>query len=223
MEEITVSGLYNLSHTRAAALFSRVKYAWAILDDLEPFITLLCNSLPPEEFEQREAGVFVARDAMVSENAVLCAPSIVDHEAELRTGAYLRGGVLVGKNAVIGNSCEIKNALLFDGVQVPHFNYVGDSVLGYYAHLGAGAVTSNFKSDGSCVTIHVGDICFDTGRKKVGSFIGDKAEIGCGAVLCPGTVIGRRATVYPQSMVRGYVPPDHIFKDANRVIRKQLR
>ena len=223
MENITVCGLYDLSRTRAAAIFDNVKYPWAILDRLEAFLAVLGRSLPREEFEERSPGVFVARDAVVAENAVLCAPSIVDHETELRPGAYLRGGVLVGKNAVIGNSCEIKNALLFDGAQVPHFNYVGDSVLGYYAHLGAGAATSNFKSDGSCVTIRAGDVCFDTARNKVGSFLGDGAEIGCGAVLCPGTIIGRSATVYPQSMVRGYVPPNHIYKDAGRIVRKQAR
>ena len=223
MDEFTVCGLYDLSRTRAAAIFENVKYPWAILGCLEAFTAAIGRALPRDEFEEREAGVFVARDAVIADSAVLCAPSIVDHETELRPGAYLRGGVIIGKNAVIGNSCEIKNALLFDGAQVPHFNYVGDSVLGHYAHLGAGAVTSNFKSDGSCITIHAGDICFDTARKKVGSFLGDFAEIGCGAVLCPGTIVGRGATVYPQSMVRGYVPPNHIYKDACRVVRKQAR
>lgn len=223
MNDVSVAGLYDVSQTRAAALFCGVSYPWAAMSRLSEFLAALCDTLSPEEFEQRENGVFVARDAQVADNAILTAPCIVDHEAELRCGAFLRGGVLVGRRAVVGNSCEVKNAVLFDRAQVPHFNYIGDSVIGYCAHFGAGAVTSNLKSDRSFVTVKAGDVWFDTGRKKVGAFVGDGAEIGCGAVLCPGAVIGKGATVYPQSVVRGFVPHNHIYKTATRVVKKEAR
>lgn len=220
MEEFTAKQLFDLSHTIAADLFCGVQYPWQILDRLAAFLSNLGRSLPKSEFLLLRENVWVARDASVAPSAQILGPCIVDHGAEIRHGALIRGSAMIGKNAVVGNSTEIKNSVLFDRAQAPHFNYVGDSVLGVRAHLGAGAVTSNVKSDGSSVSIRYPGGKLDTGRRKCGAMIGDFAEIGCNSVLCPGTVIGRDTTVYPLSRVRGYIPGSRIFKSADNIVEK---
>ncbi len=217
MEALTVSALLDLQHTAAASLFAAKQYPWEVLDEIGDFLRALGAKLDPAVFEERLPGVWVARDAVVAPTACLTAPCIIDRQAEVRHCAFLRGNALVGKQAVVGNSTELKNVLLFDRVQVPHYNYVGDSVLGYHAHMGAGAVTSNVKGDGSPVTVHAGDEALPTGRKKFGAILGDGAEIGCNAVLNPGTVIGRGTRVYPLSMVRGFVPSGRIWKTGGEI------
>ena len=194
------------------------RYPWEILPHIGALIEELGASLPRERFSKMGEGIWIAKSAHLAENVSIVAPSIIDEEAELRPGAFLRGGTLVGRRAVVGNSTELKNCILFDEVQVPHYNYVGDSVLGYRAQMGAGAVTSNVKGDRSPVLIRTTDGAVESGRKKCGAFLGDLAEIGCHAVLNPGTVIGRESRVYPLSSVRGCVPPHSIFKGADRII-----
>ncbi len=220
MKRITVQSLYDLTRTRLGEGISEYAYPWEILPHLPELISALGKTLPAEEFSEISPGVWVATDAEIASNAVLMPPCIVDSGAVLRPGAFIRGGVLVGKGAVVGNSTEVKNALLFDGVQIPHFNYVGDSVLGYKAHLGAGSVCSNVKSDKTLVTVSLEGEKVPTGRKKFGAMLGDHTEVGCNSVLCPGTVTGKNVTVYPLSRVRGYIPENHIFKDAKTIIKK---
>lgn len=216
-----INELLDLTKTIAAELFTGKTYAWEVLDDLADFILRLGESLPSAEYDHPAEGVWVAKDAAVFPSAYLGAPCIIDHGAELRHSAFIRGSAIIGKNAVVGNSAEVKNAVLFDGVQVPHFNYVGDSVLGYKAHMGAGAVTSNVKSDYTPVTVHAPEGEIPTGRMKLGAILGDYAEIGCNSVLNPGTVVGRRSNVYPTSCVRGFVPPDSIYKDKDTIVKKK--
>lgn len=221
MERLKIHSLYDCSHTRVGELLKRHAYPWEILDSLASWIREAGPRLNREEFEEIAPRVWVARDAVVADSAVLHGPCIVDRGAQVRHGAFLRGSTVIGKDAVVGNSTEVKNALLFDGVQIPHFNYVGDSVLGYKAHLGAGAVCSNVKSDRSAVTVLIDGEKLSTRRKKFGAALGDGVEVGCNSVLCPGTVIGRNSTVYPLSRVRGFVPESCIFKDSNRIVTKQ--
>ena len=171
-------------------------------------------------YENRGDRVYIARDAVVAPSAYIAGPCIIDSGAEIRHCAYIRGSAIVGRGAVVGNSCELKNCILFDGVQVPHFNYVGDSILGYKSHLGAGAVTSNVKSDKSEVKIRVGDYAVETGRKKLGAILGDFVEVGCNCVLCPGTIIGSNTNIYPLSRVRGVIPENSIFKSEANIIAK---
>lgn len=216
----TVSDLYDLSHTVAAGLFSPDAYPWELLDGIKDFISELGKKLDPEIFEDRGNGVYVARDATVAPTAYIGGPCIIDRGAEVRHCAFIRGAAIVGKNAVVGNSCELKNCILFDNVQVPHFNYVGDSILGYKSHMGAGAVTSNVKSDKTPVSVKCGSTVLDTGRKKFGAMLGDNVEVGCNSVLNPGTVIGRRTNIYPLSRVRGVIPPDSIYKSENNIVDK---
>ncbi len=218
MTEITE--LLDLSRTRAAALFEGRTYPWEVLDGIGDFIRALGPSLPAEEFEQVSEGVWIAKDATVFPSAYIGAPCIIDHGAEVRHGAFIRGSAIVGKNAVVGNSVELKNVVLFDNVQVPHYNYVGDSVLGYKAHMGAGSITSNVKSDKSPVVVKEPGQPHETGRKKFGAVLGDQVEVGCNSVLNPGTVLGRRASVYPCSCVRGVVPEDHIYKDKEHIVKR---
>lgn len=221
MKRLKTTALLDLSRTLAGDLLGETEYPWEVLDRLRAGIRRLGGVLPKEEYREILPEVWVATDAVVDPSAVILGPCIIDHGATVRPGAYLRGSAMIGKNAVVGNSTEIKNALLFDGVQVPHYNYVGDSVLGYKAHLGAGAVCSNVKSDKSPVTILLDGRRIPTGRKKFGAVVGDFGEVGCNSVLCPGTVIGRNATVYPLSRVRGYVPETGIFKEPGNIIIKQ--
>ena len=212
MEQAKSKNLYSLENTLAAELLEQKEYPWEILDGIGDFIRRIGPTLPEEWFDHPQDDVWIAKDAVLYPNHYIAGPCIIDRGAEIRPGAFIRGNAIVGKKAVVGNSTELKNAILFDGVQVPHFNYVGDSVLGYKAHLGAGAVTSNVKSDKQPVVIRLGEERIATGRKKLGAMLGDRVEVGCGSVLNPGTVVGADARVYPLSAVRGFVPPHSIYK-----------
>ena len=205
----TTKDLLDLTKTIAAPLFEKTTYPWEALDGIKDFILALGPTLPAEEFDNPSEGVWIARDAKVFPSAYIGAPCIIDHGAEIRHCAFIRGSAVVGRNAVVGNSVELKNAVLFDNVQTPHYNYVGDSVLGYKSHMGAGSITSNVKSDKTLVVVK-GDEEIPTGRKKFGAVLGDFVEVGCNSVLNPGTVIGRHTNVYPTSSVRGVIPENSI-------------
>ena len=204
--------LFDFSHTVMGDMLKKCRYPWEALPHIDAWIRAIGATLSRSDYERVEAEIWVARSASVAPSAVLTAPCIIGADAEVRHCAFVRGGVAVGVGAVVGNSTELKNAILFDGVQVPHFNYVGDSILGYRAHLGAGAVTSNVKSDKTEVCISVGRIRIATGRRKLGAMVGDGVEVGCGCVLNPGTVIGRGSRIYPLCAVRGTVPQECICK-----------
>ncbi len=221
MKRFQIGSLYDLTRSRMGLFLGNYTYPWEVLPDLSEGICTLGNALPAEEFDEILPRVWVAKDATVAQTATVCGPCIVDHGAEIRHCAYIRGSAMIGKGCVVGNSTEVKNAILFDGVQVPHFNYVGDSVLGYKSHLGAGSVCSNVKSDKTPVSLSVDGKKIPTGCKKFGAMLGDGVEVGCNSVLCPGTVIGKGATVYPLSRVRGFIPGNRIFKDADHVIEKR--
>ena len=216
----TAAELWDASHTIAANLISGITYPWELLDSIKDFITELGTKLDPTLYDDLGGGVYIAKDAKVAPTAYIGGPCIIDSGAEIRHCAYIRGSAIVGKGAVVGNSCELKNCILFDGVQVPHFNYVGDSVLGYKSHMGAGAVTSNVKSDKTHVAVKAGDEVFDTGRKKFGAMLGDFVEVGCNSVLCPGSIIGKNSNIYPLSRVRGVIPSDSIYKDSGNIADK---
>lgn len=221
-EELKISALYrDPSRSLAFPWLAQFVYPWEALDGIGAFIRELGARLPDSEYEQREKEVWVARDAKIAPTASLFGPCIVGKEAEIRPGAFIRGSVLIGAGAVVGNSTELKNCILFDGVQVPHYNYVGDSILGYRAHMGAGAITSNVKSDKTPVTVAVASERLETGRKKMGAMLGDFVEVGCNSVLNPGTVIGANSTVYPLSSVRGFVPADCIYKSKDQIVKKR--
>ena len=220
--QLEIANLFDLTHTIAAALFEGRTYPWEVLGDIKGFILALGATLDPALFDHPADDIWIAKDAKVAPTACLNGPLIVDSGAEIRHCAFVRGSAIVGKGAVVGNSVELKNCVLFDGVQVPHFNYVGDSVLGYKSHMGAGSVTSNVKSDKKNIVIHAGD-GIETGLRKIGAMLGDRVEVGCNSVLNPGTIIGRDSIVYPTSCVRGVVPEKHIYKDAGHiVIRKEI-
>ena len=223
-KNITVSDLYNLNETIAAKLFEGVTYPWEVLPRIHDFILELGKTLPGELFEKRGEDIWVAKSAKVAPTACLNGPLIIDEEAEVRHCAFVRGNAIVGKGAVVGNSTELKNVVLFNKVQVPHYNYVGDSVLGYKSHMGAGSITSNVKSDKTLVVVKgkgiAGDIAIATGLKKMGAMLGDHVEVGCNSVLNPGTVIGRNSNIYPTSMVRGVIPADSIYKTKTEIAKK---
>jgi NDP-sugar pyrophosphorylase family protein len=216
-----ITDLFDLSHTIAAPLFDGKTYPWELLDGIADFIRALGPTLPEDRFEKRGEDIWVAKSAVIFESAYLKGPLIVDENAEIRHSAFLRGSALVGKNAVVGNSTELKNVILFDNVQVPHYNYVGDSILGYKAHMGAGSITSNVKSDKLPVVVKDGDMQRETARKKVGAMLGDRVEVGCNSVLNPGTIVGRDSNIYPTSCVRGVVPARSIWKDKDNVVEKK--
>lgn len=213
--------LFSFENTLAAPLFDGVKYPWEILPNIGKFITELGKKLPKDEYYSPKENVFIAKDANVFESAFIGGPCIIGHGAEVRHGAFIRTNALVGDGTVIGNSTELKNVIIFNGVQVPHYNYVGDSVLGYKSHMGAGSITSNVKSDKTLITIKSQDEQIETGLKKIGAFLGDYVEVGCGSVLCPGTVIGKHTNVYPLSMVRGVVPGNSIYKKQGEIANKR--
>jgi UDP-N-acetylglucosamine diphosphorylase / glucose-1-phosphate thymidylyltransferase / UDP-N-acetylgalactosamine diphosphorylase / glucosamine-1-phosphate N-acetyltransferase / galactosamine-1-phosphate N-acetyltransferase len=219
--KLTVSDLYDLEHTLAADYLRRFTYPWEALAGIGEMILSLGAALPTEEYENVKDGVWIARDAVIYPNTYIAAPCIIGHKTEVRPGAFIRGNALVGDNCVVGNSTELKNVILFDNVQVPHYNYVGDSILGYKAHMGAGSITSNVKSDKLPVVIHNDGEEIATGRKKVGALLGDRVEVGCNSVLNPGTVIGRDASVYPTSSVRGVVPERGIYKAKGSIALKK--
>ena len=216
----TINDLLDLSKTIAAPLFEGKTYPWEVLADISDFIIALGSTLPEEEYEKRGENVWIARDAEVFPSAYIGSPCIIDHGAQVRHCAFIRGSAIVGKNAVVGNSTELKNVVLFDNVQTPHYNYVGDSILGYKAHMGAGSITSNVKSDKKLVKVHTPEGDIETGIKKFGAMIGDNVEVGCGSVLNPGTVIGRESNIYPLSSVRGVVPSRSIYKKQGEVATK---
>ena len=219
--ELTMKELLDLSHTMAGAYLEGFTYPWEALEGIKEMILALGESLPAGEYDQVAPQVWVHKTATVAPTAYLGAPCIIGAETEVRHCAFIRGSALVGKKCVVGNSVELKNVILFDNVQTPHYNYVGDSILGYKSHMGAGSITSNVKSDKTLVTVKNGEERLETGRKKFGAILGDGVEVGCNSVLNPGTVLGRRASVYPTSCVRGCVPPDHIFKDRDHIVPRK--
>ena len=216
-----IKELLDLDKTIAAKLFEGKTYPWEALDGIKSFILELGETLSADEYDHPEEGVWIAKDAKRFPSAYIGAPCIIDHGAEVRHCAFIRGSAIVGKNAVVGNSTELKNVVLFDNVQVPHYNYVGDSILGYKAHMGAGSITSNVKSDKTLVTVHIPDAPIETGRKKFGAILGDNVEVGCNSVLNPGTVVGRCSNIYPVSCVRGVVPANSIYKAKDNIVAKK--
>lgn len=222
MEDLLIKNLYNLEETIAAALFEGLDYPWQALPKIGDFIMKLGPTLPKDEYDQVGDDVWIAKSATVFPSAYVHGPAIIGKEAEVRHCAFIRGNAIVGEGAVVGNSTELKNVVLFNKVQVPHYNYVGDSILGYKAHMGAGSITSNVKADKMLVKVSAGGERMETGLKKFGAMLGDNVEVGCNAVLNPGTVIGRESNVYPTSMVRGFVPARSIFKNTGEVIQKKI-
>ena len=221
MSVLKISDLYSLEHTIAAEIFEGKTYPWEILGELKSFIVKLGQSLDPEKFIKRGEDIWIAKSATVFDSAYIAGPCIIDEGAEVRHCAFIRGSAIIGKNAVVGNSTEVKNALVFDNVQIPHYNYVGDSVLGYKSHMGAGSITSNVKSDKTLVVVKSTDEKIETGLKKFGAMLGDFVEVGCGSVLNPGTVIGKNSNIYPLSSVRGVVPTDSIYKASGNIVTKR--
>ena len=217
-----INNLYDLHKTIASPVFEGKTYPWEVLPEIKDFIIRLGESLPKDEYDEDVKNIWIAKSAEVFDSASITAPCIIDHNAEVRHCAFIRGNVIVGKNCVVGNSTELKNSILFDNVQVPHYNYIGDSILGYRAHMGAGSLTSNVKSDKTLVVIKSGDEEIKTGRKKVGAMLGDFVEVGCNSVLNPGTVVGRNTNIYPLSRVRGVIPENSIYKDKDNIVKKDI-
>ena len=223
MIKCNTKDLLDLEKTIARDVFDGAEFPWDVLPKIKDFVVKLGESLDPEKFDNPQENVWIAKSAKVFPSAYIAGPCIIDENAEVRHCAFIRGSAIVGKNAVVGNSVELKNCILFDNVQVPHYNYVGDSVLGYKAHLGAGALTSNVKSDKTNVVVkHAATkTAMETGLRKFGAIVGDNTEVGCNTVLCPGTVLGRECIVYPVSRVRGFVDSRRIFKDAEHIIERK--
>lgn len=225
MENIKVENLFDLNETIAAELFEGVVYPWEVLPRIHDFILELGAKLPEDRFEKRGEDIWVAKSAKVAPTACLNGPLIIDEEAEIRHCAFVRGNAIVGKGAVVGNSTELKNVVLFNKVQVPHYNYVGDSVLGFKAHMGAGSITSNVKSDKTLVVVkgefNGESFCIETGLKKMGAMLGDGVEVGCNSVLNPGTVVGKNTNIYPTSCVRGVIPANRIQKNDGQQVEKR--
>ena len=221
MEQCKISNMYDLSKTIAADLFQGATYPWEVLPEIGAFIVALGETLDEEKFIRRGENIWVAKSAKIATTASLNGPLIIDEGAEIRHCAFVRGNAIVGKGAVVGNSTELKNVVIFDKVQVPHYNYVGDSILGYKSHMGAGSITSNVKSDKTLVVVKNGEEKIETGLKKFGAMLGDFVEVGCNSVLNPGTVIGPHTNVYPLSSVRGVVNANSIYKNRNEVVAKQ--
>lgn len=221
IQELTVKELYRLEETIAGELFLEAVYPWEVLDKISSFILKLGETLPADRFDRRGENIWIAKSAKVAESACINGPCIIDEDAEVRHCAFIRGNAIVGRHAVVGNSTELKNVVLFNGVQVPHYNYVGDSVLGYKSHMGAGSITSNVKSDKKLVVVKTEKGNVETGRKKFGAMLGDYVEVGCGSVLNPGSVVGRESNIYPLSSVRGFVPAGSIYKKQGEVVEKR--
>lgn len=218
--KLSINDLYDLEHTLAKEYLSGFTYPWEALTGISDLIIEIGNSLPTDEYDNPSENVWIAKDAVIFPTAYIGAPCIIGHKTEVRQCAFIRGSALVGDNCVVGNSTELKNVILFDNVQVPHYNYVGDSVLGYKSHMGAGSITSNVKSDKTLVVIKNEGDNIETGRKKVGAMLGDYVEVGCNSVLNPGTVIGRNSNVYPTSCVRGVIPEKCIYKEHKNIVIK---
>lgn len=218
---VEIKDLYDLSETIAKDLFEGITFPWEALPKISDFIKELGKSLPADEYEQTGENVWIAKSAKVAPTASITGPCIIDKDAEIRHCAFIRGNAIVGSGAVVGNSTELKNVVLFNKVQVPHYNYVGDSILGYKAHMGAGSITSNVKSDKTLVVVKADGKELETGLKKFGAMVGDNVEVGCGSILNPGTVVGRCSNIYPLSSVRGYVAANSIYKKQGEVVEKQ--
>ena len=218
METAKISNMYDLNETIAKELFEGKTYPWEVLSEIGDFILKIGPTLDSEIFEQKGDDIWVAKDVKIAPTATLTGPLIIDEGTEVRPGAFIRGKAIIGKNCVVGNSTEIKNDVVFNNVQVPHYNYVGDSVLGYRSHMGAGSITSNVKSDKTLVTVKdtQSDEKIETGLKKFGAMLGDYVEVGCNSVLNPGTVIGSHTNIYPLSMVRGVIPANSIYKNLQK-------
>ena len=220
-EEITINNMFDLDQTIAADLFSQYVYPWEVLPQIKDFIVTLGSQLPLDEYDLVGENVWIAKSATVAPTAFINGPAIIGKNAEIRHCAFIRGNAIVGEGSVVGNSTELKNVVLFNGVQVPHYNYVGDSILGYKSHMGAGSITSNVKSDKTLICIHAGEESIETGMKKIGAILGDHVEVGCNSVLNPGTIIGRNSNVYPLSSVRGCVKANSIYKKQGEVCEKR--
>lgn len=216
-----IKDLYDLNETIAAELFEGKEYPWEVLADIGDFILELGNKLPKDEFTKKGDNIWIHKSVTIAPTATLNGPLIIDEGTEVRPGAFIRGKAIVGKNCVVGNSTELKNVVLFNTVQVPHYNYVGDSILGTHSHMGAGSIISNVKSDKTLVVVKDGDERIETGLKKFGAMLGDYVEVGCNSVLNPGTMIGRHTNVYPLSCVRGVIPENSIFKNKDEIVSKK--
>ena len=221
MYSLKTHELYDLSHTQAKELLDSCEYPWLALPKIKEYVKELIKTLSDDEYDSPAEDIRISKSAKIAPNATICGPAIIGAGTEVRPGAYIRGSVIVGENCVVGNSCELKNAILFDNVQVPHFNYIGDSILGYRSHTGAGAITSNVKSDKTLVKVRTEGEPIEPGLKKFGAMIGDYVEVGCNSVLNPGTVIGRNTNIYPLSSVRGTIPPNSIFKKEGNIVTKK--
>lgn len=221
MKDFTIEKLLDLKETIASELFEGKTYPWEVLPEIKDFILKLGKTLDPEEYEYKEGDIWIAKSAKIAPTACINGPAIIGKDTEVRHCAFIRGNAIVGEGCVVGNSTELKNVVIFNCVQVPHYNYVGDAVLGYKSHMGAGSICSNVKSDKQLVVVKDGEEKIETGLKKFGAMLGDHVEVGCGSVLNPGTVIGRNSNIYPLSSVRGCVPADSIYKNKNEVVSKK--
>jgi len=221
IEEIKIKNLFSLDQTIAKELLEKYEYPWEVLPHIEEFILELGKKLPSDEYILRDENVWVHKDAKIFDSAYIKGPAIICKGAEIRHCAFIRGKAIIGEGAVVGNSTEVKNSIFFNEAKAPHYNYVGDSILGYKAHMGAQALTSNVKSDKKLVTIKCGEEKIETNLKKTGGFLGDNVEVGCGSVLNPGTIVGKDSNIYPLSSVRGVVPANHIYKNKNEIILKE--
>ncbi len=221
MNNIKIKDLFNLSETIAAGLFERYDYPWEVLSHISDYILGLGEGLDEDKYYRRGRDIWIARSATVAGSASLAGPLIIDENAEIRHCAFIRGSAIVGKNSVVGNSTELKNSILFNNVEAPHYNYVGDSVLGFHAHMGAGSITSNIKADRQNILIKDGDESIETGLRKIGAILGDYVEVGCNAVLNPGSVIGAHTNIYPTAMIRGVIPANSIVKNTGEIIEKK--
>lgn len=220
IKDFTIEKLLDLNETIASELFEGKTYPWEVLSEIKDFILKLGKTLDPEEYEYREGDIWIAKSAKIAPTASINGPAIIGKDTEVRHCAFIRGNAIVGEGCVVGNSTELKNVVLFNCVQVPHYNYVGDAVLGYKSHMGAGSICSNVKSDKQLVVVKDGEEKIETGLKKFGAMLGDHVEVGCGSVLNPGTVIGRNSNIYPLSPVRGCVPADSIYKSGTEIVSK---
>ena len=220
-ENLKNKNLFNFDETIAADIFTDIDFPWEVLPKIKDFITGLGESLSPDDYDKKGDNVWIAKSAAIAPTATINGPCIIGKDTEVRPGAFIRGNAIVGEKCVVGNSTELKNVILFNNVQVPHYNYVGDSILGYKSHMGAGSITSNVKSDKTLVVVKGKDEQIETGLKKFGAMLGDYVEVGCNSVLNPGTVIGRHCNIYPLSSVRGVIPENHIFKNKDEIVEKK--
>ena len=220
-ENLKNKNLFNFDETIAADIFTDIDFPWDVLPKIKDFIIGLGKSLSEEDYDKKGDNIWIAKSADIAPTATINGPCIIGKDTEVRPGAFIRGNAIVGENCVVGNSTELKNVILFNNVQVPHYNYVGDSILGYKSHMGAGSITSNVKSDKKLVEVHLDDTKIETHMKKIGAILGDYVEVGCGSILNPGTIVGRHSNIYPLSSVRGYVAGHSIYKNKNEVVQKE--